>query len=80
MLPFSMVVVLSVYYLSSQRLRGVTLFIIGLLIGLLPLLVHNEICFGNPFLLPNIAGNYRDTFFHFSVEHFIKSSVFTGIC
>jgi len=69
MLPFLMVVVLSMYYLSSQPRRCITLFFVGLLVGLLPLLLYNEICFGNPFLLPNVAGGYRDTFFHFSAEN-----------
>jgi hypothetical protein len=67
MLPFLLVVVLSVYYLSSQSLRVFTLFVVGFVFGLLPLLLYNQICFGNPFLLPNVAGDYRDTFFHFSV-------------
>ena len=72
MLPFLLVVVLSVYYLTSQPLRVFSVFAIGFLIGLLPLLLYNQICFGNPFLLPNVAGDYRDTFFHFSGENFLQ--------
>jgi hypothetical protein len=71
MLPFLLVVVLSVYYISSQPLRVFAFCVVGFLIGLLPLLLYNQICFGNPFLLPNVAGDYRDTFFHFSGENFV---------
>jgi hypothetical protein len=85
MLPFLLVVVLSVYYVlfavyqAGPRAevashaaanfglwRRLALFLSGLGIGLLPLLIYNAICFGNPFLLPNVAGGYRDTFFHFN--------------
>ena len=72
MLPFLLVVVLSVYYISSQPLRVFAFCVVGFLIGLLPLLLYNQICFGNPFLLPNVAGDYRDTFFHFSGENFVQ--------
>jgi hypothetical protein len=72
MLPFFMVVVLAVYYLKSQPLRLVIFFVGGTLIGLLPLLLYNAICFGNPFLLPNVAGGYRDTFFQVSVTNFVE--------
>ena len=76
MLPFLLVVALSVYYLSSQPLRVFTFFVAGLLVGLLPLLFYNQICFGNPFLLPNVAGDYRDTFFHFSAGNFYQKLLF----
>lgn len=72
MLPFFVVVVLGIYYLRLQPRVLLAFFAIGMLLGLLPLLIYNAICFGNPLLLPNVAGSYRDTFFHFSVRNFIE--------
>jgi hypothetical protein len=72
MLPFLMVVVLSVYYMRLRPRLLLAFFAIGVLLGLSPLLIYNAICFGNPFLLPNVAGNYRDTFWHFSVANFTE--------
>ena len=72
MLPFLMVVVLAVYYVLLQPRRLFAYFVIGVLLGLSPLLIYNWICFGNPLLLPNVAGNYRDTFFHLSGPNFVE--------
>jgi hypothetical protein len=72
MLPFLMTVVLGIYFLTSQPRRLLTFFFIGVGLGLLPLLIYNSVCFGNPFLLPNVAGSYRDTFFHFSGANFLQ--------
>jgi hypothetical protein len=78
MLPFLMVVVLSVYYLRLRPRLLLAWFAVGLLVGLLPLLIYNWICFGNPLLLPNVAGNYRDTFWHFTVANFTEKLSFYG--
>ena len=74
MLPFLLVIVLGVHYVASTYRSGKRLgvFVAGTAAGLLPLLIYNGICFGNPFLLPNVAGGYRDTYFHFSVANFLQ--------
>ena len=71
MLPFPITIGLSLYFFSLRRLRLVWFFLGGGLLGLAPLLIYNQVCFGNPFLLPNVAGGYRDTFLHFSRENFL---------
>jgi hypothetical protein len=43
-----------------------------LIVGLSPLLAYNALCFGNPFLLPNIAGRYSDTFFRLNRDNFLN--------
>jgi len=57
---------------KSRSWRRLALFVTGIALGLLPLLIYNAICFGNPFLLPNVAGDYRDTFLHLSAENFLQ--------
>ena len=78
MLPFLLVVVLIGYYFHVNfRFRWrLALFVAGIALGLLPLLIYNAICFGNPFLLPNVAGDYRDTFLHFSATNFLQKLSF----
>ena len=71
MLPFLITVVLAFYFLALRKWRLIWFFVGGGLIGLAPLLIYNQICFGNPLLLPNVAGGYRDTFFHFSDANFL---------
>lgn len=70
MLPFFMAVAVAVYFVSQRRWRLMPAFVVGGLAGLLPLLIYNAICFGNPLLLPNVAGNYSDTFFRLDSENF----------
>jgi len=70
MLPFFMVVVCLFYFLSLRRWRLLPILVLGLIAGLLPLFIYNAVSFGNPLLLPNIAGNYSDTYFHFSPTNF----------
>lgn len=70
MLPFLIAVLMSIFYARLKPRILLAFFALGLSVGLLPLLIYNAICFGNPFLLPNVAGSYRDTFFHFTVENF----------
>jgi hypothetical protein len=76
MLPFLLVVVLSGYYVSSRIWKRLAFFVIGFAFGLLPLLIYDAICFGNPFLLPNVAGGYHDTYFHFSLTNFSQKLSF----
>ena len=70
MLPFFMVIVCLFYFLSLRRWRLLPILVLGLIAGLLPLFIYNAVSFGNPLLLPNIAGNYSDTYFHFSPTNF----------
>jgi hypothetical protein len=67
-----MVVLSVLYFLSLRRWQLFPVFLAGLLAGLLPLFVYDAISFGNPFLLPNVAGSgmFADTFFHFDPRNF----------
>jgi len=70
MLPFFMVVAAAFYFVSLRRWRLLPAFFAGVVAGLLPLLIYDAVCFGNPLLLPNVAGNYSDTFFRLDGENF----------
>ncbi|HZT60059.1 MAG TPA: hypothetical protein VFA21_15730 [Pyrinomonadaceae bacterium] len=70
MLPFFMAAAVALYFVSLRRWRLLPAFIAGGLAGLLPLLIYDAVCFGNPLLLPNVAGNYSDTFFRLDGENF----------
>lgn len=70
MLAFWPAIAVGLYFLSLARWRILPHFLLGGVMGLLPLLVYDAINFGNPFLLPNVAGNYSDTFFHLSFGNF----------
>src|ERR1043165_2399300 len=70
MLPFFMALVLALYFVALRRWKLTAAFLFGGMLGLLPLLVYNTICFGNPLLLPNVAGNYSDTFFRLDWTNF----------
>ncbi len=76
MLPFFMVIVCALYYFSLRRWKLVPVFLVGMLVGLLPLFIYDAASFGNPFLLPNVAGNYADTYFHFSPNNLGNKLVF----
>ena len=76
MLPFFMVILCTIYFLSLRRYQLIPLFVIGMLGGLVPLFIYDLANFGNPFLLPNIAGHYSDTYFHFSPTNFGSKVVF----
>ena len=78
MLPFFMVLVCAIYFLSLRRVKLVPLFLAAMLIGLLPLFVYNARSFGNPFLLSNVvsAAQYPDTFFYFGARNFGEKLVF----
>ncbi|MDX6383688.1 MAG: hypothetical protein QOK48_1261, partial [Blastocatellia bacterium] len=72
MLVLFMVIVCVIYFLWLRRWKLIPFFAVALLIGLLPLFVYDARSFGNPFLLPNVAGAhlFADTFFHFSAKNF----------
>jgi hypothetical protein len=72
MLPFFMAAILLLYFVALRRWDSLPYFILGGLIGLTPLLAYNALCFGNPLLLPNIAGRYSDTFFRLNWENFLS--------
>lgn len=78
MLPFFMVLVCAICFLSLRRVKLVPLFLAAMLIGLLPLFVYNARSFGNPFLLSNVvsAAQYPDTFFYFGARNFGEKLVF----
>lgn len=75
-LPFFMVVVVGLYFLSLRRWKLIPAFAAGAVVGLAPLLFYDTVNFGNPFLLPNIAGNFSDTFFQVDPENFLSKVQF----
>ncbi|MDX6532219.1 MAG: hypothetical protein QOH41_4509 [Blastocatellia bacterium] len=72
MLVFFMSIVCAIYFLWLRRWKLIPFFLAAILIGLLPLFIYDAVSFGNPFLLPNVAGAqmFADTFFHFSARNF----------
>lgn len=71
-LPVFMAAVVGLYFLSLRRWKLVPAFAVGVVLGLLPLLYYDAVNFGNPFLLPNIAGNFSDTYFELDPENFLS--------
>ena len=78
MLPFFMVILCALYFLSLRRWKLQPVFLLGLLAGLLPLFIYDAASFGNPFRLANIAGAgmFADTFWHFAPKNFGDKTVF----
>jgi hypothetical protein len=70
MLVFWPAVAVFLYFLSLKRRRLLPYLLSGGLVGLAPLFLYDWVNFGNPFLLPNVAGNYSDTFFHPKIDNF----------
>jgi hypothetical protein len=72
MLPFFMVVLSVLYFLCLRRWQLLPVFLAGLFAGVLPLFFYDAVSFGNPLLLPNVAGSgmFPDTFFHFDARNF----------
>ncbi|MEP6568943.1 MAG: hypothetical protein ABJC10_04145 [Acidobacteriota bacterium] len=72
MLPFFMVILCALYFLSLRRWKLQPVFLAGLLAGLLPLFIYDAVSFGSPFRLANIAGAamFADTFWHFDPRNF----------
>jgi len=71
MLPFFMVILCVLYFLWLRRFKLLPAFFVAMLVGLLPLFIYDAVSFGNPFLLPNVAGAamFADTFFHFDPKN-----------
>lgn len=63
MLVFFMALTVGTYFLMQKRWRDFPWFVAGGMLGIAPLLWYNTMSFGNPFLMANIAGQYRDTYF-----------------
>jgi hypothetical protein len=76
MLPFFMAAACALYFLSLRRWNLLPAFVLGGSAGLAPLLVYNAVCFGNPLLMPNLAGRYSDTFFDPNWKNFASKLVF----
>jgi hypothetical protein len=76
MLPFFMAAAVALYVVALRRWELLPAFFVGGLLGLLPLLVYNAVCFGNPLLLSNVAGRYSDTFFRLDRENFLDKAGF----
>jgi len=72
MLVFFMAIVCVTYFFWLRRWKLMPGFLAALVVGLLPLFIYDARSFGNPFLLPNVAGAhmFADTFFHFSAKNF----------
>jgi hypothetical protein len=66
MLPALMAVVAAAWFVSLYRWTLSLVFLCGGAIGLMPLFIYDAVSFGNPFLLPNWAGHFSDTYFHIS--------------
>jgi hypothetical protein len=77
MLVSFMAIVCALYFLWLRRWKLIPFFLGAFLAGLLPLFVYDAVSFGNPFLLPNVAGAqlFADTFFHFSAKNFADKLV-----
>ena len=78
MLPFFMVILCILYFLSLRRWRIMPVFFVSLLAGLLPLFIYDAVSFGNPFRLANMAGAavFADTFWHFDPNNLGNKLVF----
>jgi hypothetical protein len=76
MLVFWPALAVALYLLSLRRFSLLHYFLLGGAVGLLPLLFYDAVNFGNPLLLPNVAGNYSDTFFHLDFNNFIDKLAF----
>ncbi len=78
MLPFFMVLVCAIYFLSLCRWKLMPLFFAAMLIGLFPLFIYDARSFGNPFLLSNVvsANQFPDTFFYLGAKNFGEKLVF----
>ena len=78
MLPFFMVLVCAIYFLSLRQGKLIPFFLAAMLIGLLPLFIYDFQSFGNPFLLSNVvsADQFPDTFFRFGANNLAGKLVF----
>ncbi len=77
MLHFFMVVVVGIYFLSLRRWKLVPPMMIGGFASVLPMLIYNAVCFGNPFLPPAVAnakftGYNPEVFFYLDLANFLE--------
>ena len=70
MLTSLMAAVAVLWFVSLRRWTITPVFLFGCALGLVPLLVYDWVSFGNPFLVPNFAGRYSDTYFHVDWSNF----------
>jgi hypothetical protein len=75
MLPAAMVIVTGLAAIARQPRRAPWLAVGGV-IGLAPLLAYNWMSFGHPLLMPNLAGQFADTFFFLDWRNFSSKVVF----
>ena len=75
MLPAPMVAVVGVGALASNPRRAAWM-VLGALVGIAPLLVYNWVSFGHPLLVPNVAGQFADTFFFFDWSNLSRKLAF----
>jgi hypothetical protein len=71
MLPALMAVVTVVWFISFRRWTLSLVLLLGSVVGLMPLFIYDAVSFGKPFLLPNWAGHFSDTYFHISWHNLI---------
>ena len=76
LLPFFMVIALGLYFVVIRRDKLLLFFAIGAIAGLTPLIIYNVMCYGNPFLMANVAGSYADTFFKLDVQNALHQLTF----
>ena len=70
MLSSLMAAVVVIWFFSLRRWTLAPVLLLGCAMGLVPLLVYDWVSFGNPFLVPNFAGHYSDTYFHLDWNNF----------
>jgi hypothetical protein len=70
MLSFFPAVVIGLYVLSLYPIRLLPWAVLGGSLGLAPLFAYNWISFGHPLLVPNVAGDFSDTFFFLDWRNF----------
>jgi hypothetical protein len=70
MLSSLMAAVVVLWFISLRRWTLSPVFLLGCTLGLVPLLIYDWVSFGNPFLVPNFAGHYSDTYFHLDWNNF----------
>lgn len=79
MLPFYMALVLGAYFLFLREWKLLPAFVFGGILGLAPLLIYDAVNFGNPFLIPIVAGNRLaghdpEAFFRLDWNNFVEKT------
>ncbi len=63
-------------YAAWQCPRLLPALAAGTALGVAPLLIYNWTHFGHPFLVPNVAGQFSDTYFFFDWANFWRKAAF----